>query len=483
MARQGWPLWHTTALGMAMSAFIASICFLRPERPGRYYLKWVVLRGVCGSTYWGLALFAVTLGASPGDVGSLMSVNVAMAALLGRCFLKEPLGITHLLSTLLTITGAVLISQPSFIFQETGGAASSSWAGNLAAILAGVIQSFAFICSRQVAEFSPLFATLSCLIIASAICVLLPAVKLADEVPIGVMWSSPGVAVAWVAASTVIGLSGYGGAVFGSMLCPAAASTTAYTSGCMVFGYAAEFLFFGTSPELVRLIGAALMVVAIGIMAVGNKRPRESPETQLPTQLPDWQGSDSLGSDSLSLGSQMGSRRASLTEFIFSELSDFKPVSEGGRQRMSERRLSMRESARRDSARSYLGDLRFRRASSQSGGTSGGRASLSLDAIPGPDGTEDHKKASVEDIPELPEDPVVASPEPLASAADGPKVHGARDREEPSAEAVPELPEKCTQEPVPAGEPLVSAPDGHHVCGVSGMHPPEEDDDDLTFTI
>uniref|UniRef100_A0A7S0AQN3 EamA domain-containing protein n=1 Tax=Pyrodinium bahamense TaxID=73915 RepID=A0A7S0AQN3_9DINO len=455
MARQGWPLWHTTALGMAMSAFIASICFLRPERPGRYYLKWVVLRGVCGSTYWGLALFAVTLGASPGDVGSLMSVNVAMAALLGRCFLKEPLGITHLLSTLLTITGAVLISQPSFIFQETGGAASSSWAGNLAAILAGVIQSFAFICSRQVAEFSPLFATLSCLIIASAICVLLPAVKLADEVPIGVMWSSPGVAVAWVAASTVIGLSGYGGAVFGSMLCPAAASTTAYTSGCMVFGYAAEFLFFGTSPELVRLIGAALMVVAIGIMAVGNKRPRESPETQLPTQLPDWQGSDSLGSDSLSLGSQMGSRRASLTEFIFSELSDFKPVSEGGRQRMSERRLSMRESARRDSAGSDLGNLSFR---------------------------EDRKKASVEDIPELPEDPVVASPEPLASAADGPKVHGARDREEPSAEAVPELPEKCTQEPVPAGEPLVSAPDGHLLGGASGMHPPEDDDDDL-FTI
>merc|ERR1712039_549128 len=53
----------------------------------------------------------------------------------------------------------------------------------------------------------------------------------------------------------------------GSAMCPAAMSSTIYTWASMFFGYLAQTILFAMAPDLVTLMGAALMLAAVVIMA------------------------------------------------------------------------------------------------------------------------------------------------------------------------------------------------------------------------
>merc|ERR1712151_373423 len=59
----------------------------------------------------------------------------------------------------------------------------------------------------------------------------------------------------------------------GAQMCPAAVSSTVYTSVCMVSGYVAQTALFGLAPVTLTLVGAALMLVAVAIMAVTRVTP------------------------------------------------------------------------------------------------------------------------------------------------------------------------------------------------------------------
>ena len=58
----------------------------------RKEIKWVLLRGLFGSSNNVLSVCAALAGAPMGSIGVLSSVNTVVAALLGRVVLGEPWG-------------------------------------------------------------------------------------------------------------------------------------------------------------------------------------------------------------------------------------------------------------------------------------------------------------------------------------------------------------------------------------------------------
>merc|ERR1719162_408329 len=121
-------------------------------RPTLKQWKWLFLMSVFGFLSFLFSVLAIRLGASPGDVASLQSVNVVVAAVLGRLFLNERLGPIHLLSLLCSVGGAVLISKPEFIFggSDEGGAQGALARLGLAfAPMSGFFLASAFVCTRK----------------------------------------------------------------------------------------------------------------------------------------------------------------------------------------------------------------------------------------------------------------------------------------------------------------------------------------------
>ena len=54
----------------------------------------------------------------PSDSVSILHSNMIVTAITARIFLNEKLGTAHIVSTIVTLTGVVLVSQPSFLFPE-----------------------------------------------------------------------------------------------------------------------------------------------------------------------------------------------------------------------------------------------------------------------------------------------------------------------------------------------------------------------------
>jgi len=331
MQQMGWPYWRTTAGGYCLSGWttLAFILVARVSWPSRHHWQWIVARGAFGAAYWGLGVLAVQVGAQPGDVGALMSVNVVFAALLGRLCLKERLRARHAAAIFLSVAGALLISQPAFIFGGDGGG-SSAWAGHLVAITAGLSYSCCLICSRHLADIHVAFPTASAFFFSVPLCLLLPVTKIVDEPSIEVLLRSPGESVGWIATTYGLALFAVTGASIGGMLCPVAVSATAYTAATMLIGYLAQILFFGSAPHWLTIIGAVLMLLAVACMAVCNAPPSSPPLDEQDTDFVSREPSMQSGQ----------SASMSLSSFVFLEVCDFAPVSERNSTRMSTRRAS-----------------------------------------------------------------------------------------------------------------------------------------------
>merc|ERR1740138_10818 len=100
-----------------------------------------------------MGIVAVQMGASPGNVSALTSVNMVFAAVMGHMFLNEKLRWPHLLSLICSLAGALLITKPAFIFGSSQ-ASENAWIGNVLALLAGLGQAAVFICARKSADTS-----------------------------------------------------------------------------------------------------------------------------------------------------------------------------------------------------------------------------------------------------------------------------------------------------------------------------------------
>lgn len=79
--------------------------------------KMLSFRGFIGAIGMIFLHFAITLIA-PSDTVAVTHSSVIITAILARIFLKERFSIAHIISLILTVTGILLISQPSFMFKD-----------------------------------------------------------------------------------------------------------------------------------------------------------------------------------------------------------------------------------------------------------------------------------------------------------------------------------------------------------------------------
>lgn len=102
-----------------------------PFGDSRYIQKWVVVRGIVGGT--GFCLYFYTISKLPlGDATALVALKPVPTIFLGRILLGEQIRLLHILVTILSVAGSVLIAQPSFLFGQEQAQASL---GHLTGIL------------------------------------------------------------------------------------------------------------------------------------------------------------------------------------------------------------------------------------------------------------------------------------------------------------------------------------------------------------
>lgn len=87
--------------------------------------KFLFLRGIVGLLgyiflYIGLIIVPLS------DSSAISHSSIIITAILSRIFLKEKLGLQHILALILTISGVLLISKPSFLFQTCKSTAIST---------------------------------------------------------------------------------------------------------------------------------------------------------------------------------------------------------------------------------------------------------------------------------------------------------------------------------------------------------------------
>eukprot|EP00441_Pelagodinium_beii_P002639 CAMPEP_0197688262 /NCGR_PEP_ID=MMETSP1338-20131121/105170_1 /TAXON_ID=43686 ORGANISM="Pelagodinium beii, Strain RCC1491" /NCGR_SAMPLE_ID=MMETSP1338 /ASSEMBLY_ACC=CAM_ASM_000754 /LENGTH=372 /DNA_ID=CAMNT_0043270455 /DNA_START=20 /DNA_END=1138 /DNA_ORIENTATION=+ len=231
--------------------------------------KWVLLRGFIGSWNFTLTLLALTLGAPLGDVSALGTINVVFAALFGLMFLGEQLNKLHVTSVVLSLVGAVLVSKPDALFQSD---ASVPWAGYLLALGAGLLNGAMFIAARKSQGTSSL--VLSCSVCAQEGVVqwIIVLTGLVKEDPVHATVSTPGLTCASLAVLMLVTLVYAVAMNAGSQMCPAVISSTIFTSVQMTLGYLAQTFYQREPPQVITMLGAVLMLLAVLLMAVGRSK-------------------------------------------------------------------------------------------------------------------------------------------------------------------------------------------------------------------
>eukprot|EP00746_Dinoflagellata_sp_MGD_P031937 gnl/MRDRNA2_/MRDRNA2_17599_c0_seq1.p1 gnl/MRDRNA2_/MRDRNA2_17599_c0~~gnl/MRDRNA2_/MRDRNA2_17599_c0_seq1.p1 ORF type:complete len:422 (+),score=32.00 gnl/MRDRNA2_/MRDRNA2_17599_c0_seq1:98-1363(+) len=266
--KEGWPYIRLVGASCVLMV-IQLIIFIKVKNipwPNRDKWKWIVLRGIFGATNFILSVLAVWL--SPiGDVASLTSCNVVMAALLGRCFLGESLNRYHITGLSCSIMGAVLVTRPGFLF-GTSSASGFVLVGYVLSILAGFCQACIFITVRKAGEgVSTWVSSLSSFASHAIVLIVIPFTPLLYDNSVAPVTNEPWMALGWF---TIIHVNSFGRVFLlsmGSKWCPAAVTSTVNTATCMIGGYAVQTLLFHEVPEPLSLLGAGLMLLSITLMA------------------------------------------------------------------------------------------------------------------------------------------------------------------------------------------------------------------------
>lgn len=280
------PYYRLMAVAHIVAAVGIAICILyaRLEPLKKRQWTWVVMRGAFGAGAFVASIISVRLGVNAGDVAALSSINTVFASLLGRAFLNEAFGWIHVVSLCFTLSGAVLVAKPSFLFGDSSGI-EIPWLGYILALGSGVFYAGGFISSRKAIGVSVWHLTGSVLWISAIAFVLLP-VTLVDDFTLDPLLASPGMAVGLLGLTIFVSILGWVLLCAGAKWCPAAVSATTMTGSRMVSGYAAQAIFFGSTPDSITMLGAALMlggVVAVTLARGTASAAVESTQVQLPS--------------------------------------------------------------------------------------------------------------------------------------------------------------------------------------------------------
>jgi len=273
LKEQGLPYFRMMSVSALLTAFVFAAAGGARAKLTMQQATWMILRAFFGTSYFVTSILALQAGALPGDVAALTSINIVLAALLGRWLLQERLRGAHLLAIASSIAGAVLISRPEFLFGASADRSDSSWVGCVLALASGFLLSGVFICARKSTSI-PVTALSSCTaLVGSAMFFVLPLLGVSDE-SFEDLLASPGQVLSFIGVLFLAIVSGIGLDTAGSVMCPAAVSASIRTASAMGFGYAAEVLLFHTPLQPLTIVGAALMLVAVVTMATTRVIPQ-----------------------------------------------------------------------------------------------------------------------------------------------------------------------------------------------------------------
>lgn len=330
-------LWHIPYYRLAGTAelLLAAGLLITIYRRGEFaevqshQWKWIWLRGAFGSGTALLGWIAVAVGAPVGDASALGSVNVVVAALLGRVFLGEPLRCLHILALLSSVVGAIVVSRPDSDSQLVQ--ASSAWLGYLFALASGISSGGLFIASRKSQDISSTIMSFS-VSLQEGLCLLIVArAGLVEDGPLEALLASPLVGMVWLTAFVLIFVVTIGSLSVGAQLCPALASSAIYTSMSMSLGYIAQTLIHRQHLKPAKVAGAALMLLAVALIAVARwLQSKEVSAREL--QDPLLSGAttsegDVLGDEAAAIGSKHTDSLATFIAAEFSGLSNSKKPS------------------------------------------------------------------------------------------------------------------------------------------------------------
>jgi len=294
--------------------------------------KWIVLRGAFGSGSAIFAWAAVAEGAPVGDASALGSVNVVVAALLGRAFLGEPLGVLHILALVCSLAGAVLVSKPEAIMGTAGSNVNIAWFGHALALASGLSSGGLFIASRKSQGISPLVMSFSVSLQEGLSLLVVTSIGLVEDGPFEPLLASPvkgmGLFMSFflLLAVCVYSIS------LGSQMCPAAASSTIFTSVSMVLGYVAQSMIHNQHPDGFTKAGAGLMLLAVTLIAAARVwQSKEAKARDLEAPLLQEAANEAVADD---VSADVADEKTeSLASFIAAEFSGLAHPSKSIRQR------------------------------------------------------------------------------------------------------------------------------------------------------
>jgi len=283
MKNFGWPELVVQSGGQGLSALgVAIFIYARGlGLPPKGQRRWVAACGLFMAASVVCSIMAMDVGAPLGDVSALVSINVVMAALLGRVLLGETLRGVHAVSVLCSVVGAVLIARPEAIFgrrETVDSPLGNAWVGYVLAPIGGFFDACTLICARKcqgASEWHIAFAYYFQGFVFLAALIATPGIQ---PEPFAKPMAAPMEAVGWLAAMASIDMPSMVLYSRGAMALPAALSATVDTAGRMVLGFVVDWLLFGKVLGAFTATGAALMLLGVVAMALVRERPNDRPE-------------------------------------------------------------------------------------------------------------------------------------------------------------------------------------------------------------
>lgn len=268
MLKMGMPFWRTnfvaTGLAFPMVLIPTLLSLGRDKLPTMGDVLRMMAANVILNLCWAFGMLAVQLGASPGDVCALGSINMVVAGLGGYVFLGQPVSRVQAAALALTIMGAVLISKPSFIF----GASTMPLSALLACLTSGFMDG-SFCIIAQLLKAVPVgIVTAGGLLTLSTVCLLFPFTPFVEDGDVSRWLESPLLSLMFmgILMSMTVSLMAEGRYI--CKLLPAILVCTLGTAIQLGFGYLAGAIFWGIPPDWASILGATVMLIAVTLMAL-----------------------------------------------------------------------------------------------------------------------------------------------------------------------------------------------------------------------
>ena len=254
----------------------------QPFGATREIQKIVVIRGIIGAT--GFCLYFYTIAALPlGDATALVALKPVPAIFLGRILLGEKITSLHVLVTIASVAGSILIAQPSFFFGKGHAQASLGHVTGLlgACCAAGVVTLIRKAGTVGAHTLQLLFSWAFFGIIFSVLA-------------LGRQWRLPPSLESWinVLSMSVIGSAAHFLLNFAGKLAPASLSSIMRSSDLM-FAYVWEIFIFHQVPNLWTWTGVGFISLSLIMIAIQKVRDYQQ-ETMIKRHLSDVNEDDTI---------------------------------------------------------------------------------------------------------------------------------------------------------------------------------------------